>query len=339
MNFESFVQLMGRIHTCVCVCVLVMTAKVDSYIFVLYLCLDFFVCLARLSCFLFRFHESEFQYFVVRPGSFYQDIRIIATVTQGDVDVYISATWDTRPQYSTPLHTVMSFLLSSSGVGGESLLIKHDTALDLCSGRPSCYLVVGVYGVYGTDNPSVKSSYSLVSAFVDSTVQLTNGVPLRGVVAKGREQLYKYSLVLPDRDVVFSLTALSGDADLFIGLPPKYHPTRTNYTWMSMAFGQDTLQLQASAIATQCVPNPTTGKHCDFYIAVYGFLNSSYSLLVATDDGFADPVTLLDRQPQTGSVQKGMYKYYQFDVSGGNWASSNPLPTSITISLTVSRRF
>lgn len=241
--------------------------------------------------------------YFLRPGLDYQDTKITATVTQGDVDLYIGATWQQRPFFSTTDLRVESFVLSSSGVGGEVLSISHDKMQDMCADRSYCYLVVGVYGAYSGS----ASSYQIVSSHLDSTISLKDGIPFRGVVGGNRMEYYHYTLVQPLVDVVFTLSSITGDADLFIGAPPLYHPSRHNFTWASAAFGSDAVTIQADMLSPYCIPNAQTGKHCDLFLGVYGWRNSTFTLLANINDGFRSPVTLVDKQPQDGLVGKLLY--------------------------------
>ena len=82
----------------------------------------------------------------------------------GDVDLYLSASWDARPivapacpsncfSIACCIYVVISFSIASSSAGGEDLRVPHETIRTLCGGRDSapgstnpCYLVVGVVG-------------------------------------------------------------------------------------------------------------------------------------------------------------------------------------------------
>lgn len=103
---------------------------------------------------------------------------------------------------------------------------------------------------------------------------------------------------------------------MFIGIGSLKHPTRSNFTWAQTLFGADSLTIQYSDIEKKCIPEPGIhGHHCDFYIGVFGWLNSTFTILVTTNDGFKSPVSLLDQQPQSGHVDLNSYIYYQYAVS------------------------
>lgn len=264
-------------------------------------------------------------YYYLRPGQSFQDIRLLLTVLQGDVDLYVSSSWDTRPKLVNGQMT--SFLLQSATIGGEDLLLNHNLVRSTCNLNSNCYFIVAVYA------PSSTSRYILSEQYQDTVVTLTNGVPQRGRVGTGGFDYYKFSLLQKDVDVVFTLSALYGDpgktyylclcfvllilyfSDMFIDLAPNRHPTQLNYTWAQMSIGADSITIQYSDIAKHCKPDPTRGRSCDFSIGVYGWRNTSYSISARVNDGFLSPSVLLDQLPISDSVATGSYQYYKYFVS------------------------
>jgi hypothetical protein len=64
---------------------------------------------------------------------------------------------------------------------------------------------------------------------------------------------------------------------MYISVAPNRHPNQHNFTWAQAMFGSDTLTIQSRDLATYC---PAGQMHtCDFYIGVYGWRNSSYSIV------------------------------------------------------------
>ena len=287
------------------------------------------MCMYMCVCMIF----TAFRYYLIRPGSIYQDLKVILTVEQGDADIYVSETWATRPVYSNTEHGVTSFVKSSVANGGDLMLLTNKWVATMC-GRVhainECYIVVGVYGAYNAES---TSSFSLVLSLEDSTMILTNAVPVRGIVGSRDFDYYRYTLVTPGVDLNLLLTPFSGDADLYISMAPIFHPYQYNYSWIAAAYGDDTITIQKEAYSKHCIPDPARGVACDFFVGVYGYQNASYSLLVTMDTGFQNPIALLDGQPQSGFVGAGAYVYYRYGVSGGDLSLG--LPTSITITLTV----
>ena len=119
-----------------------------------------------------------------------------------------------------------------------------------------------------------------------------------------------------------------------MGLKPNYHPSETNFTWHQSQFGADTLTLQYWQIEEQggCQPDPgRVNGGCDLYIGVFGWENSSFTILASVDEGFQAPTALLDQLPQTGAVLTGQYKYYAYLV---NVKSSEPISIKFTLTPT-----
>jgi hypothetical protein len=126
--------------------------------------------------------------------------------------------------------------------------------------------------------------------------------------------------------------------DLFISMRPVTHPTRSNFTWFQSKYGADSITLQYTDMARHCVPRPTvTGGDCDIYIGVYGWQNTSFTVLASVDEGFRSPITLLDQAPQSGHVDNSGYMYYRYAISAPQSSSGIP-PTNIRFSLTPTGR-
>ena len=51
------------------------------------------------------------------------------------------------------------------------------------------------------------------------------------------------------------------------------------------------------------------------YIGVFGWMNTTFTILANVDEGFRSPVLLLDQSPQTGLVDTAHYTYYKYSVS------------------------
>ena len=166
--------------------------------------------------------SQHFDYYFVRPpgaaAANYDDIRLLATVLQGDVDLYISTTWDTRPRLNPYTNAVQSYVLSSAKSGSEDMTINHDWILDACAQRTSCYFIVGVFALRpaSTSGSTVGSSRSsLLARTPDATIQLSSGVPRQSHVTTNRFEYFKYTLTQPGVDVIISVTPISGDPGEF----------------------------------------------------------------------------------------------------------------------------
>eukprot|EP00598_Pedospumella_elongata_P002386 CAMPEP_0184975878 /NCGR_PEP_ID=MMETSP1098-20130426/6959_1 /TAXON_ID=89044 /ORGANISM="Spumella elongata, Strain CCAP 955/1" /LENGTH=2755 /DNA_ID=CAMNT_0027498653 /DNA_START=79 /DNA_END=8346 /DNA_ORIENTATION=+ len=253
---------------------------------------------------------QHLDYYFVRPGADYNNVRLLATVTQGDVDIYVSMSWATRPTIDANTGEVKSYVLSSAKSGDEDMTIDHRWIQKACEKADNCYFIVAVVGAM------TSSSYSIMTSTPDATLQLTAGVPRQSHVDSGKLEYFKFSITQPELDVVISVTPINGDPDMFISMAPVRHPTRDNNTWFQSKFGADSITLQYRDTAKHCVPNPNVaGKHCDVYIGVFGWMNTTFTILANVDEGFRSPVLLLDQSPQTGLVDTAHYTYYKYSVS------------------------
>lgn len=154
-----------------------------------------------------KYHNID--YFYVRPGDVYNDARLMVTVLQGDVDLYIGKDWESRPKLSNG--DIVSYVAKSSTVGDEDLTLNHDKLQDWCKDRNDCYIIVAVVGSFGAASSSASSTYSLLMTWKDSMITLENGIPRKGVVSSGRMEYYKFTLTQVGFDVRIALAALTGD--------------------------------------------------------------------------------------------------------------------------------
>lgn len=83
---------------------------------------------------LFNIHFLSLHFFI----SF---CHLTATVLTGDVDLYVSSSWETRPVLSGDY--VISFEIDSAAIGTEDLLIRHSQIAEWCRYKSYCYLIVG----------------------------------------------------------------------------------------------------------------------------------------------------------------------------------------------------
>jgi hypothetical protein len=162
-------------------------------------------------------------------GTSSANINIIATVFSGDVDLFVSASWDLRPLLEG--NFVVNSLISSAEVGSEDLTIPHNMIAEWCKGKSYCYLIVGALGMY----EQTPSDYSLVQTIGVTTTLLSSGVPIRGHVDAGFSQFYTFAVTNLSYDVLISTTAFFGDPDIYVSLKPNTFPSGANFTWMTVS--------------------------------------------------------------------------------------------------------
>ena len=177
---------------------------------------------------------KKFNYYYIRMGASSGDLNIIATVGSGDVDLYISGSWEERPKLNKK-GEVTSYSVKSSAVGAEDLTIRHSELAQLCARKMYCYLIVGVYGnFYDGHDKNTVSEYHLMQTIGVKSITLTSGVPQRGHVDARFSQFYMYTVTDTSLDVVISATTFYGDPDIYISTWPNTYPSGANFTWMTV---------------------------------------------------------------------------------------------------------
>lgn len=235
--------------------------------------------------------KNGIAYFVVRMGKGeYADIELILTVTSGEVDMYVSDSYEGRPVVDSATGVVSSYTLSSAQEGDDRLTIKH-SLFEKCGqgqgweggegGKEACYFVVGVVG-----RKWAKSEFRLLAKTHDATVTLHDGMAVRDQVAGKSYAYYKVLVVNPQLDLTLIVTPLSGDPDLYIGVPPVTRPSRDNHTWASRSFGADSLTVQAAELKKHCEPDPAIGLGCSVYVGVHAWTDASFSIMASLNMGW-----------------------------------------------------
>jgi len=87
------------------------------------------------------------------------------------------------------------------------------------------------------------------------------------------------------------------------------YPTTTTYTWSRAHLGGDTISIAAEDVAGCHAPYD---GHCYYYIGVYGYANSTFTIVASYTD--AEPVQLTIGQPQAGHVSQQTYAQFQVVV-------------------------
>jgi hypothetical protein len=171
--------------------------------------------------------------------------------------------------------------------------------------------MIGVYA-YGT------CSFTLSATSASGSTVLQDGVAVFGALD---QEEYRYYRILfdsdaPNIDLTISLTAFSGDPDVYIST--KYpQPNPTNSTWSGSAWGDDSVTIART--------DDNFCSHCWYYIAVKAFQTSSYTILASFDR----QIQLTSGRPVVGHVARHAMVYYSFFATGSNF-------TDITISATPS---
>lgn len=289
---------------------------------------------------------NSFEYYQLIVDDFPRALSFTATPLEGSITFFVNycggpednnRRWDEcdggredgndadrRPRINPETHAFENYVWASThSVSRESVRITVGSE-HVCS---QCSYIVGVYG--GAEG---VSSFSLTATNTDDLVMLQDGVPFRDYVDQYQHEYFVFSLLDEHADVIISVTPFTGDPDVYVTacgmqadgtVPPTcaVHPTNTSYTWAHRSYGADTLAINWASEGA-CVPSAEVS--CDFYIGVYGFTASSFSIMAYLHDN--RPIVLVDGVPQSGMVNQSISEQYLLYVEPGH--------TDIEITLT-----
>ncbi len=201
--------------------------------------------------------------------------------------------WSGYADYFTPYelsissadaHFVAQYVALDKAVGVYVCGLQPGCVGALCAHRNGGYY----FTVVGASNAT--ASFSLVVKSGQSISPLRDGIPSIDFINFHAYRYYSFAVNNASLDVVFDLTPFSGDADMFVSCTRNPTgdnsgwPSIRNATWSSQQWGEDTLAIKAND-SRSCVRTDAQGNGGTFYVAVYGFSNSTYSLLGSLDDG------------------------------------------------------
>ncbi len=111
----------------------------------------------------------------------------------------------------------------------------------------------------------------------------------------------------PENAFAFTVSALSGDADIFISMD-NHRPTKNDYQWKSDEYKSDTLVIYAN--------DTNIGDHRRFYVAVFGAGASgsdTYFTILAHKSNSS--VFIPEAQVVASSVEFNKYTYFKYSVN------------------------
>eukprot|EP01138_Halocafeteria_seosinensis_P006841 gb/GECG01006995.1/.p1 GENE.gb/GECG01006995.1/~~gb/GECG01006995.1/.p1 ORF type:complete len:1988 (+),score=202.50 gb/GECG01006995.1/:1-5964(+) len=234
--------------------------------------------------------------------------KVIITVQPwaGDPDLYVNV----GPNLPHPgPHTQTNFS-SLHGRGTEEISIDTTTsAYKWSCGQSRCLIQIGVHG------------FSWAGYFITATAnnfrRLAEGVSVEGSVPGGTDkdnfEYFYFQNTEHDATLLFSLTALSGDPDLFISTGngnSSMLPTFWSAEWKSLSLGSDVIEIQTKFDKDSC--RNKGGEDCSYWVGVAsGTAPASFSIVVSTEADSS--VTLLtDGQPVTDFANESLSNMYRF---------------------------
>ena len=238
-----------------------------------------------------------------------QPVRVVLTPISGVYDIYVTSDpnnldeenqifyydWCTESQNRSDYRYVINIKTSS----------RHY--------KPSStYLILVIAREFSSEN---SASYSIMYSTGNWPVRLSEGVGYMDEVNGENSKYYLFPIASLHEDVSITLTALTGDPDLFLSLDPNNpRPSREKYDYSSAFYGSEKFTLNWEAGISQACPDlpiePSFGEktHCMLYISVSSFEPSTYSILITARRQY--PTQLILNFPQSGQLEEGWYDYY-----------------------------
>lgn len=133
-----------------------------------------------------------------------------------------------------------------------------------------------------------------------SPVHLQEDTPVRDDVNEAESRFYVFTFYEAHKDITISVTALSGDPDLYVAF--GYLPNRTHHDAQSSGFRGELLTLQWEELKEVCT------LPCSLYMAVLGYSSTVYEIKVVTRKDL--PVMLALDTPQRDAINKTEFRYY-----------------------------
>eukprot|EP00743_Colponemidia_sp_Colp-15_P005999 GILK01006447.1.p1 GENE.GILK01006447.1~~GILK01006447.1.p1 ORF type:complete len:1757 (+),score=309.58 GILK01006447.1:95-5365(+) len=226
-----------------------------------------------------------------------ETVRIAVTpLTNNPVNVYIKR--GTNPPPSAALR---EWDASQSLSASSSVDINRLDPL-------ACNTCVYAIAVCPRD-PAQAMTYSILATDTSTMVVLPLGVPQVDSVSTASYKYYKASTHTLEEELVISVTAFSGDPDVYVSFE-DHHPTRTRYSAKSDMYGSDSVVIEWNGENQRyCSDRIARDLDCDYFIAVYGFAPANYTIQATLRTGI--PSLLITGQSEMGSVitSPNFYRY------------------------------
>ncbi|OMJ88503.1 hypothetical protein SteCoe_9537 [Stentor coeruleus] len=176
----------------------------------------------------------------------------------------------------------------------------------------STYLILVMGESYLADN---TSTYVVGFTCGDANMILNEDVPITGVVMQNEYNYYTFPIHYKHEDVTISITALTGDPDMYISVDPlNPNPTYLEYDFISTTFGSEYITLVwEQGLKDKCPDMPDDYNfgdktECNVYIGVHGFETSTY--IIRVHPGKNMPMVLTLGQPINSNVNISSYNFY-----------------------------
>jgi len=208
------------------------------------------------------------------------NLSVTVTPLYGDPDVYIVDDGTTPGPQQTGGWVSMNW-------GRDSITVPR------CGdGRTAtCSYTIGV-------NAYTHTLYTILAGTSSAASLLQSGRPVQGFVDGDAWQYYRFECTRSDVPLVLSLSALSGDPDLFVSMTNP-RPSYYDFDWTHENVGSDVLTLTGDDVRIGW-----------YFIGVYGWTSSSFYLTATLGD-----IVLIPGRPYEDALSSGQIRYYYFTTA------------------------
>ncbi|OMJ79042.1 hypothetical protein SteCoe_21026 [Stentor coeruleus] len=212
--------------------------------------------------------RGNYKYYKVYKDKYSESLSISLTVFRGDADILISFS-------SSPI--LSDFDYYSPNIGNDNILISKNDFFK--HSFTEGYIFISIYG-------ATESVFSLTATFIGlNGIKLTKGIPHEGHVQSSKIVNFYYIINENDQNITIYLTTLQGNPDLYV----KYCEKKCNLDLSEIEkesglySNKGSLPLESLDFTTKNSPCPINAT-CMFAIAVYGKIESIFSILLSTQD-------------------------------------------------------
>ena len=235
-----------------------------------------------------RYEQFEFD---VNDASL--DLTVTVTALgRGDPDLYIS----TSPNPSRD-----NYIWAATSYMADSITIPHT--------HPRYKAGPFYISVHAYSNVSFT-----IMARLRQTVELQNGVPQSGFVAKEAMVYYTMLLVPDGQTATFALNVRQGYASMYVSTTQQPIPTNASTYQNSVTWWQAVKSITTPAITAANYPVDSDGQVL-FYIGIYGAADANFTVTAFTS---SQMVQLVSGQSVYRTVTQNTYNYFFIAVQSGN---------------------
>ena len=187
-------------------------------------------------------------------------------------------------------------------IGSKTISIPYLDALVLPKPNPdgTNTFHIAIVGVSDTN-------YTVIAATSNATIRLQSGVAVMQHVERGHWLYFSIEVTNLNQSLAIITTPIFGDPDTYVS-KSNSHPNFNSYDKKSDTFGGDYLVFSP--------PNVTVST---YYIGVFAFFNSSFTIVAFVNDPDADPdenvIWLNNGSPQVGFHIPAHFQLFAFVMS------------------------